>query len=303
MIEDIEVPEVAPTIYECTHKGDLDLGGKLISCAVLSNGDRIITQTALFDAFNRPRKGEKRQEGLPSIIGAKNLLPYITDELLELCKPVHYYTDRGAIKTGYNALLIPEVCEVYLSLEDKGEPLDSQDKVIEQSHIIVRALSRVGITALVDEATGYQIDREADALQQLLKAYVSEDFLKWQTRFPRKFYQEIFRLYGWEYDPLSLKRPQYVGKFTNDYVYDYMPEGVLEELRIKNPKNDKGNRSRRHHQYLTGDIGISHLEKHITTMLPVMRLSKNIDEFKLNFYEIFGDPRKKKDDIQGNLDF
>ena len=90
MIEDIEVSEVAPTIYECTHKGDLDLGGKLISCAVLSNGDRIITQTALFDAFNRPRKGEKRQEGLPSIIGAKNLLPYITDELLELCKPVHY---------------------------------------------------------------------------------------------------------------------------------------------------------------------------------------------------------------------
>ncbi|MCG7218957.1 P63C domain-containing protein [Acinetobacter sp. AG3] len=295
--------ENVPVIYECTHKGELDLGGKLISCAVLSNGDRIITQTALFDAFDRPRKGEKRQEGLPSIIGAKNLLPYINDDLKELAKPVHYYTDSGAIKTGYNALLIPEVCDAYLSLEDAGKEIDSQEKIIRQSHIIIRALAKVGITALVDEATGYQLDREADALQKLLKAYISEDFLKWQTRFPRRFYQEIFRLYGWEYNPLSLKRPQYVGKFTNEYVYDYMPEGVLEQLRIKNPKNEKGNRARRHHQFLTGDIGVPHLEKHITQMLPVMRLSKNIDEFKRNFYEIFGDPKKKKNTNQIDLEF
>ena len=57
-------------VFECTHKGDLMLGDTSIACAVLNNGKRIITQTALFDAFNRPRKGEKRLDGLPSIVGA-----------------------------------------------------------------------------------------------------------------------------------------------------------------------------------------------------------------------------------------
>ena len=82
-------------VFECTHKGELEIGDKKISCAVLSNGTRIITQTALFDAFNRPRKGEKRIEGLPSIIGAKNLIPFVSEELVEMSKPVHYQTSSG----------------------------------------------------------------------------------------------------------------------------------------------------------------------------------------------------------------
>lgn len=291
-----------PDVFECTHKGTLNLGGKEVSCAVLSNGKRIITQTALFDVFGRIRKGEKRLgNDYPSIIGAKNLLPYVNDELMELSKPVHYYssTTSRVLKSGYDVNIIPAICEVYLSASDNGVALESQAKTIFQANAIIRALAKVGIAALVDEATGYQVERESDALQSLLKAYIAEDFLQWQTRFPRKFYQEIYRLYGWEYNPTTFRHPSYIGHFTNEYVYRRMPEGVLDELRSKNPKNDSGNRLRKHHQYLSGDIGIPHLEKHITKVVTVMELSKNIDDFRLNFERVFG---PNSDSPQINLD-
>jgi hypothetical protein len=274
-------------VFECTHKGELDLGNKKIACAVLSNGKRIITQTALFDAFNRTRKGEKRLHGLPSIVGAKNLLAFVTDELREKAVPINYYLQNGRIASGYDAELIPIVCELYLSANDAGVLHESQEKIVLQAKILVRALAKVGITALIDEATGYQYDRENNALQEILKAYIAEDFLKWQARFPRKYYKELFRLYGWEYDPSTLKRPQYLGKFTNEYVYKHLPEGVLEELRKKNPKTQKGYRTKRHHQFLTGDIGIPHLETHITKIITIMELSNTPDEFKENFNRVF----------------
>lgn len=281
-------------VFECTHRGELKIGAKKIACAVLSNGKRIITQTALFDAFDRPRKGEKRLEGLPSIVGAKNLIPYITDELREKAEPVHYYLQNGNVTTGYDAELIPLVCELYLRANDYGALLESQERIVVQANILVRALAKVGITALIDEATGYQYERENNALQEILRAYIAEDFLKWQARFPRKYYQELYRLYDWEYNPLSMKHPKYIGKFTNEYVYECLPEGILEELRIKNPKNDNGNRVKRLHQFLTGDIGIPHLERHITKLITIMELSDSVEQFKENFNRIFRNIEQKK---------
>lgn len=274
-------------VFECTHKGDLIIGEKSIACAVLSNGKRIITQTALFDAFERPRKGEKRIEGLPSIVGAKNLIPYVGDELRAKSEPIHYYLQNGKVTSGYDAELIPLICELYLQAGDDGVLLESQEKMVIQAGILIRALAKVGITALIDEATGYQYERENNALQEILKAYIAEDFLKWQARFPRKYYKELYRLYDWDYDPMSMKHTQYLGKFTNEYVYQHLPEGVLNELRVKNPKNSSGNRIKKHHQFLTGDIGIPHLEKHITKLITVMELSDSIDQFKENFNRVF----------------
>lgn len=274
-------------VHECTHRGVLLLVNKEIACAVLKNGKRIITQTSLFDAFDRPRKGEKRLDDLPSILGAKNLLPFVDDELKHKALPVKYYTESGTVRSGYDAELIPLICEVYLKANDLGIVHDSQQKIVQQANILIRSLAKVGIAALIDEATGYQRDREADALQKLLKMYVNEEFLSWTARFPRKYYEELYRLHGWEYDPHSLKHPQYLGKFTNTYVYDKLPKGILDELRKKNPYNSQGNRSRRHHQYLTNDFGLPHLEKHLTKLITVMELSTSKDDFEQNFNRVF----------------
>lgn len=276
-------------VFEATHRGMLDLAGTSVPCAVLSNKKRVISQTGLFDAFDRPRKGEKRQEGLPSIIGANNLLEFVTDELREKSIAVPYVHTNGRLAYGYDAELIPLVAELYL-IASESEPsplLESQFRIVQRAQILVRALAKVGITALIDEATGYQYEREKDDLQKLLKAYVAEDYLKWQARFPRKYYQEVFRLYGLPYDPHSLKRPQYIGHFTNTFVYKQLPKGVLETLKNKNPKNEDGTRKRKHHQHLTSDIGLPHLDRHLTKLITVMELSNNKEEFSRNFQRVF----------------
>ena len=59
-----------------------------------------------------------------------------------------------------------------------------------------------------------------------------------------------------------------------------MPDGVLEELKNRNPSNENGCRKYRHHQFLTEDIGDDNLKKQIVQTITVMKLSNNVDEFK-----------------------
>jgi hypothetical protein len=288
---------------KATHRGHIIIGDVTIPCAVLENKKRIISQTGLFQSFERPRKGEVRQEGLPSILGAKNLINFVDEEVLDKCKTIPYLHTNGRKAYGYDAELVPLVCEVYLRAYDKGGVLHiSQEKIVARSRIIVRSLARIGITALIDEATGYQYDREQDELQKLLTAYISEDYLKWQRRFPRKFYQEVFRILGWTYSPLSVKRPSYLGKFTNQYIYDLMPSGIIEELKKRNPLNQKGHRQKRHHQLLTEDVGVPHLDRHITKVITIMELSNDIVDFKKNFNRVFEEFYKSKLPLLDKLD-
>ena len=284
-------------IHKATHRGYLNLGDKQIPCAVLENGMRIVSQTGLFLSFDRPRKGEKRLEDLPSVVGAKNLLPYVSNELYEKSKPIEYYHTNGKIATGYNAEIVPLICELYISAFEENILKPSQYKLYARSMILIRALAKVGITALIDEATGFQNDRQAQALQELLKSYISEDLLKWQKRFPNKFYKEIFRLYGWKYDENSSKRPGWVGTFTRKYVYDLFPEAVIKEIETINPvvtKNNKSYRKNRHHQFLTTDIGLPQLDHYISKLLGVMALSKNNEDFDKNFNIAFSEEINSK---------
>jgi len=133
---------------------------------------------------------------------------------------------------------------------------------------------------IVDEATGYQDIRPRDDLRRLLEAYVSPEFLPWTKKFTDEFYKELFRLRGWTYDPMSVKRPQLVGYLTENIVYKRLPEGVLEELKKLNPKDESGRRKKRHHQFLTDDIGNPHLEKHVASAITLMKISGTYAGFK-----------------------
>jgi hypothetical protein len=150
-------------------------------------------------------------------------------------------------------------------------------------------LARVGIVALVDEATGYQIVRKRDALAKILEAYISKELLPWAQRFPLEFYEEIYRLHKWEdLDPASRSKPGYVGKLTNALVYERLPTGVLEQLRSQNPVDlETGKRKFKHHQFLTDQIGNPHLEKHLAKVIGLMQASDTWNDFKRMFRRVF----------------
>ena len=77
--------------------------------------------------------------------------------------------------------------------------------------MLTRGLAHIGIIALVDEATGYQEVRDKLALQAILDAYLRKELAAWAKRFPDEFYREMFRLKGWQWQGMSVNRPQIVG--------------------------------------------------------------------------------------------
>lgn len=129
----------------------------------------------------------------------------------------------------------------------------------------------------------------------MLAAYISEELLPWAKRFPDEFYKQMFRLKGWEYKGKA-KAP-YAGKLTNEYIYHYLPKGVLEELRSKTTKSRAGNRTNRFHQHLTEDTGLPNLDKQLQQTIALMKASDTWDEFDKLFKKAMGEP------VQLELDF
>ena len=158
------------------------------------------------------------------------------------------------------------------------------------SEIIVRSLSKVGIIALVDEATGYQEVRDRLALQKILEMYIAKELRAWIKTFPDEFYEQLFKLKGWQYKPLSVKRPQVVGTITNDIIYERLERGVLNELKNRTPKDEKGRRKHHFHRLLTDDIGHPKLREHISNVITLMKASASYN----NFYRLLQRAMPKK---------
>jgi len=278
---------MAKKVLKATHAGEIKIGDIIIPCAVLADGTRILTQQGFLKAIGRsgqPAKGRGSQlEKMAPFLDINNIRPYVDNELADSSKPVYFQTISGRIAYGYKAELLPKVCEIYLRARDDKKLIKSQINMAKACDILTRGLAHVGIIALVDEATGYQYDRDRHELNLILEAYIAKELLPWTKQFPDEFYRQLFRLHNWQYSPISVKRPQYVGKLTNELVYDKLPPGVLNELRRQNPRTPKGHRRYRFHQFLTEDIGHPHLGKQLASVITLMRVSPNWRRF----YEMF----------------
>lgn len=273
--------------FQAKYEGVLNLGNAQLEVAVLDNGQRIIKQAAVFKALDRPARGNSRVIGIPTFMDAKNLQRYVNEEVIHVIKKVDYLDIKGSQQQGFDCLILPTVCDLYLKAREDNILLPTQIDTAQKAEILMRSLAKVGIVALVDEATGYQYDREHDELQKILKAYISEELLPWQKRFPDVFYKELFRLNGWNYTVNGIKkRPGVIGKWTNTIIYEELPKGVLEELKNKTPKSASGNRTERYHQYLTEDIGEPNLEKQINKAITLFQVSDNMKQFWQNFYKM-----------------
>jgi hypothetical protein len=184
-------------------------------------------------------------------------------------------------------MLLPMVSEVYLKAEEEGALLRNQEHVARICKILIRGLARTGIIALVDEATGFQDDRARDALQQILNAYIAEELRPWTKTFPQEFFRQVYRLHNWQYKPGTAKRTPFVGKLINKYVYDKLPEGVLDKLRTLNPVLPQGYRRHKHFQFLTDEIGNPHLSRQILAVTTIMKVSDDQKDFEENFAKVF----------------
>jgi len=274
-------------------KGVLPIGGIELNCAVLEDGTRILSRNSIFKAFSRQKRGlsKKRQdetkmevgEGvlqLPSFVASNNLKPFIDKELIEVLKPVIYYIDSTKKTSGYKADILPELCNLYLKARRANVLLPQQENLATQAEILLSSFAKVGIVALIDEATGFQYDRKYNALRILLQQYIAEDLKRWIKRFPDKFFQEMDKLYK---NPITVpaKRPLYYGRFINKYIYQPLEDGYVKQELDKKNITDEGKRRARFHQWLT-EFGVNQLTIQLGRVLGLMEISPNLRRFKEN---------------------
>jgi len=271
------------------------LGEIAIPCYVLEDERRMLTLGGLTDGMGLARGGSMvgGMNRLELFASGKIIKPFIPNDLFERVQsPVVFLTPTGSMAYGYEASILTDLCDAVLNMRAAGVLQSQQKKIAQRCEVLMRALARVGLIALIDEATGFQELRERDALHRILEAYMSKELLPWSRRFPVEFYREMFRLMNWEFDPSSNRKPPFVGKLTNQLVYEKLPPGVLDALRKRNPVIAETKRRRhKHHQFLSDEIGNPHLEKQIVQVVALMRASPDRATFKELFSRAFPPPQ------------
>lgn len=158
------------------YQGKLNIGEKLLDCAVLENETRVISQSAIFKAFGRTKRGRAKDEirvpNMPSFLDANNLQPFIGEDLRRELMQIEYRNLSGSKTTGYSALILPLICDVYLAAREKGQLAKQQYHLAKAAEILVRSFAKIGIIALIDEATGFQSFRKKDALRFLTNIWL-----------------------------------------------------------------------------------------------------------------------------------
>lgn len=266
--------------------------GISIDCYVTEEGARLLSLRGTARALGLSGGGSV---ALLRNLKANYLQPYLSDELKDWINKAdngNLYKIKGyRVKfVPFEAVLFVDVCKAYISAKNDGifdgEGWEKQSLLADKLLAIMSAFAKTGIIALIDEITGYQEIRKKDELQELLAKFVRKEYLPWTRRFPNEFYEEMYRLKGWDYSG-NAKTPL-VGKITNYLVYDLMPNGVLDELKKRNPVDEKIHRRRyKHHQFLTEETGIDYLDKHLLSVLSMMRGCDTWEEFDRIFRKSF----------------
>lgn len=185
----------------------LIIGGINLPCAVLEGGVRVLSQRQVSHVFGRSTPGKKESnDKLPYFLHVNNLKPFVNSELTEAANFIEYQPKSGRTAYGIRAEILPMICEVFINARAADALLTSQFPTEERCRKLQNGFARVGIIALIDEATGYQDIRAKRALAQILEQYLSEDVMGWTRTFPLDFYRQIYRLRGWEWRELEMVR-------------------------------------------------------------------------------------------------
>lgn len=289
------MPESMP---KATHQGKLPFGDIQIDCFVLENGQRVIHKRGMARALGMRSGGGNV---FTRTLQRKGVGSKVSESLAEkINNPIVFKPLTGDPGHGYEADILIDVCDAIIEARNEKKLSPSQVSLAIQAEAIIRSVAKVGIAALVDEATGYQVERERDALHKLLGIYLSEERLKWAKTFPDEFYKQIFRLRGWKYPTSGTRRTPLIGKITNQIVYEKLPPGVLHKLKEKNPVVLETKRRKwKYFQFLSEDIGQPDLRNHLLQVIALMRAAPSWAVFKRLFARAFPDREERQIDLPG----
>lgn len=287
-----------------THQGQMAIGGLMLDCYVLSDGRRVFHKRGMAKALGLKSEGGN---AFMKTMQGKGLGSVLTGKLREkIDNPINFKPLVGDTAHGYEADVLAEVAKAVAGApKGEGGLTRAQEPLAAQAQILMNAFAKVGVVALIDEATGYQQIRDPGALRLLVQQYIAEEKREWDKQFPDSFYDGLNKIYNSKKltttssGAVIQNRPQHFANFTRTYVYEPLENGaVLEELDRINPKiNAKGTRRDRFHQHLSLGYGIEKLKRQVLAVETLVDVSDNISQFKRLFYKKFGAPHGAQLDL------
>ncbi|MBO1347804.1 MAG: hypothetical protein EBE86_010595 [Hormoscilla sp. GUM202] len=265
------------------YNGEIQLDKNKIDCYILDKvGEktdvRVISMRGAVKGMTGVEHGN-----LSGYINVQALRPYIKSSILD---EAIEFTIPGTPRNGFgiSAETFLDICEAYVkALDDRALTTERQGEIAIKCSILLSACAKVGLIALIDEATGYQYEREEEALQIKLKAFIAEELRNWEKTFPDELWEEFGRLTNWRGSLHS--RPKWWGKLVMELIYDALDPDVANYLRTnKPPPRHKQN----YHQWFTADFGLKQLIPHIFQVIGIAKTCDNIKELREKVDEYYG---------------
>lgn len=260
-----------------------------VPCFVLDDDRRVIATKGMLDTLSIARGGSMKggMSRLELFVSGKLIKPFISSDLLARVQSPIKFRMGSNVAYGYDSDTLIDIAEAVIQADNVGALQKQQSGIAHQCRVITSSLTRIGLIALIDEATGHQIKRDKDELQQILTAYLLPEHRPWMQTIPAEFTNEIYRVYGWT-RTTNNRGPRYAGKLIRNLIYDKLPKPVLPALDEINPTNEKYQRKHKHHQFLTERQGLDHFRSQVITVMTLLRISKNRVDFTRNIEKLFG---------------
>lgn len=246
--------EVLPPSPFAKHRGVMTLGDVPIEVYVLDTGERVISLRAAVKVLTGTDGSV-----LEDYIGVRTLKDFVNSDLV-MEETVDFFipgipkNGRGITAEHFEAILSGYVKAMHAGVLKT----ERQREIAGTCAILSTAFLRLGIVAQIDEATGYQYERAADALQVKLQAYIAEELRDWEKTFPDELWEMFGRLTNWQ-GPIH-SRPKWWGHLVNELVYQALDPDVADYLKRNKPKPFHG---QNYHQWLSEDVGLKALVQHI----------------------------------------
>jgi hypothetical protein len=270
-------------------EGILPIGDLRLECYVLQDRRRVFHKRGMAKALKMKSGGGNV---FMRTLNRKKLGSVIPEDLrAKFDNHIVFMTLNGDLAHGYEGTALIELCDAIWEARKQGKLTKTQEFLGVQAEIIMRASAKIGIIALIDEATGFILDKRREQYRELFQQFVKDEFTAWQKEFPDEFFNMLYRLYNFKRNPVANRHPQFFGKFIRRYIYTPLANSngaILEMLDEKNPViYTNGGRRYKLFQYLSDVIGVGAFRSHLWKTIGIGSAARTKEGFDRAFSVAF----------------
>lgn len=267
-----------PALPRATHHGVWEKYG--IDCYVLDDGRRVMSQRGVLRCITGGTTASDLDRYVTRAVGENGLIP-----------GVEALSKNGTRMIVREAKDVAAVAQLFVDAAIDGRLREDQRHLAKGASALLGGLAGIALDALVDEITGYQYERPADALRSEIDRILTPVACDWDEMWPRELIVTMARLYGMPWDGAG-RYPFWTQSVMHQvHLAVFGDAGVSELHRISpNPRES----TVRRHQHFTDEMRTAFRERHLPTVKALLIAAHDPADFLNALRAAYGRaPRQK----------